>query len=155
MQVYFVHPKRFPRNVKGPFYSTGHPSSDDPKEWCADCLWCGAPEMEAPQLLAELNDDNFNTYFVRQPEEEDEIEEACNALKVCCTEALRYAGKDRSIIEQLGNDPTYCDFIIEGGDLKPAIDSSGEWTNVAIRYYRKHGLNLGGTNSKRWWQFWK
>src|SRR5687768_14251449 len=103
---YFHHPFRFPGNVEGPFYTTGYQThaTDDPQSplvWCGECLFCEAPEHEAPELLAPLNDHNIDTYFIRQPASPNELEHACNALKVCCVAALRYGGKDRSIIARL------------------------------------------------------
>src|SRR4051794_16449455 len=101
---YFHHPLRFPGNAEGPFYTTGYQcrATNAPwsrLEWCGDCLACEAPEHEAPELLAPLNDRNYDTYFVRQPGCADEIEHACRALEVCCVAALRYGGKNRAIIE--------------------------------------------------------
>ena len=93
--------ERFEKNVPGDFYTTG------------DCLACYAPEEEAPDLLAELTSEQADTYFVKQPEMPEEIERACRAIEVCCTAALRYGGKDPKIIKRLGNDPLYCDNLIE------------------------------------------
>ncbi len=96
---YFQHPKRFPKNVPGAFYTVGHISQEG--TWCGQCLSCGVPEAEAPTLLAPLEDGNSDTYFVRQPETEDEIEQACSAIEVCCADALRYGGKDPKILARL------------------------------------------------------
>ncbi len=81
------------------------------------CLACEAPEAEAPELLAPLTDGNSTTYFVRQPQTPEEVEHACNAISVCCVADLRYGGTDRSIINQLGNNPLMCDYIIKAGEL--------------------------------------
>lgn len=78
-----------------------------------DCLSCGLPETEASDLLAPLNDDNLDTYFVRQPVTPEEVEAACWAIKVCCVSALRYGGTDVEIIKRLGNDPEYCDYLLD------------------------------------------
>lgn len=96
---------RFRKNVPGPFYTTG------------DCLACDAPEQEAPDLLAPLNGDNHDTYFVRQPKTTREIERACRAIEVCCVVALRYGGTDPNIIRRLGNEPDYCDNLLPGGPI--------------------------------------
>lgn len=88
---------RFAKNVPGPFYTTG------------DCLACGIPEAMAPALLAALNDDNSDTYFLRQPATPEEVEQACRAIEVCCTDALRYGGRDPKIIMRLGNNAGCCD----------------------------------------------
>ena len=117
---YFHHPRRFPKNADGPFYTTGSQTpetnaADAAMVWCGDCMQCEAPEAEAPELLAPLNDDNLDTYFVKQPTTSSEIANACMAARVCCLSALRYGGRDQSIIKQLQNDPAMCDHII-GGD---------------------------------------
>ena len=88
---------RFEKNVPGPFYTTG------------ECMSCGTPEAEAPDLLAPLDDKNSDTYFVRQPSTPEEVERACRAVEVCCVDALRYQGRDPKIIERLGNNPGCCD----------------------------------------------
>jgi hypothetical protein len=46
---------RLPKNVPGPFYTTG------------ECLACEMPEKEAPTLLAPLDDQNSDSYFTTQP----------------------------------------------------------------------------------------
>jgi hypothetical protein len=96
---YFNHPQRFPKNVAGPFYTLGDQREDG--TWCGQCLSCDIPEHEAPTLLAPLSDENGDTYFVRQPETEEEVEQACLAIEVCCVEALRYGGRDPKILRRL------------------------------------------------------
>ncbi len=124
-------PTRFEKNVAGDFYTTG------------ECLACDAPESEARDLLAPLEDDNFDTYFVRQPETAEEIERACRALEVCCVAALRYGGTDPKIIRRLGNDPEYCDHLLPGG-LVPRPDWLAEQRN-----------NNADLEKPKWWQLWK
>jgi ABC-type multidrug transport system fused ATPase/permease subunit len=46
------------------FYATG------------GCTACGSPESEAPDLLAALTEEKWDTYFVRQPATPEEIERA-------------------------------------------------------------------------------
>ena len=130
--TYFRHPLRFPKNADGPFYTTGRPRStaDDPSsptEWCGDCLWCGAPEAEAPNLFAPFDDKYTDTYFVRQPSTPDEIEQAIMAARVCCVSAVRYGGRDREIIAKLGNNPEMCDyFLTESGELECTVGDKGK-----------------------------
>jgi len=100
-------PRRCELNVPGPFYTS------------ENCLACGLPESEAPELLAPLEGDNATTYFVKQPETAEEVEHACEAIRICCVNALRYGGRDRAIIERLGNDPLVCDFVIRDGEVVP------------------------------------
>ncbi len=92
--------KRCPLNVEGPFYTRG------------DCLFCGAPEAEAPDLLAPLNAENYTTYFLRQPRTPEEVARACQAMQVCCVHDLRYGGTDEAIIKRLGNTAAYTDFVV-------------------------------------------
>src|SRR5688572_29965821 len=124
---------RFSKNAPGPFYTTG------------GCAACGAPEAEAPELLAPLDDENFETYFIRQPETPAEIEQACRALEVCCLVTLRYGGQDPSIIRRLGNRSEYCDHLLPGGPVRMSWESDEQWERVlASDQQRTH-----------WWQFWR
>lgn len=93
-------PTRAWRNTSGPWYTTGQ------------CLACGAPEEEAPELLAPLTEENNETYFVRQPRSVEETEQACRAARVCCVNAIRYGGRDAGIIRRLGNTPQFVDHPI-------------------------------------------
>ena len=108
--------QRFPKNVVGDFYTTG--MRDKNGDWCGDCLSCEAPESEAPNLLAKLTDDNGDTYFVKQPVTNEEIKDAISATKVCCVDALRYGGKDKTILKKM--DKWNCDFVIApNGEVIP------------------------------------
>ena len=106
-------PARFPLNVPGPFYT------------CGNCLACGLPEGEAPELLAPLERGNSTTYFVKQPETAEEVERACMAIRVCCVADLRYGGQDRAIIHRLGNDSGACDFIVRDDRVVPITPGDG------------------------------
>ena len=123
-------PHRFPKNAPGDFYSMG------------DCMACGAPELQAPELLAPLGGDNHYTYFVRQPETPEEVERACRALESCCVRELRYGGSDPAILRRLGNDPEHCDRVLPGGPV-PRPDWMKEIREAAAR------------PRKRWWRFWR
>lgn len=101
---YCIHPKRFPKNAPGPFYTLGYVLDG---KWSGECMACTLPEGEAPELLAALDETNSDTYFVRQPQSEEEIQRACRAAEVCCVDAIRYGGKDPRIIRRLG--PKLCD----------------------------------------------
>jgi hypothetical protein len=82
--------RRDPRNAPGPFYALEKV-----------CLACGLPEDEAPDLLAKLDETGGDTFFVKQPTTPREVERACTAIDICCVKALRYAGDDPAIIQQL------------------------------------------------------
>lgn len=103
---YFRHPLRLPQNAEGPFYTLG--ARDRDGVWCGECLLCGTPEDAAPGLLAPLDGWNPGTHFVRQPQNEPEIEQACRAIEVCCVDALRYGGRDPKIIQRLSG--KCCDY---------------------------------------------
>ena len=96
------HPERGKKNVEGAFYTI-----ED------GCLACALPEGEAPTLLSD-DEGDYDTFFVRQPNTPEEVEAACCAIEVCCTEALRYGGKDKKVIARLRNDPAYCDYNLQG-----------------------------------------
>jgi hypothetical protein len=137
---YFQHRDRFPKNAPGPFYTLGDVTSEG--TWCGRCLSCNVPEEEAPSLLAQLTETNSDTYFVRQPETEEEIEQACCAIEVCCVDALRYGGQDPKILARLrrtGNS----DYSV-GGDGVVIAPSLPNKTTLE-----------GNLQPKRWWQLWK
>lgn len=161
---YFHHPRRFPKNAPGPFYTTGHEcrrddSPNSPLEWCGDCLWCGAPEAEAPSLFAPFDDTYTDTYFVRQPENDDELAAAVSSTAVCCVCAVRYGGRNRSIITRLHNDPEVCDYIVgDDGQLVLTVDDNGELLPFAQRIADKRRAEWERRRKaaeKKWWHFWR
>jgi hypothetical protein len=127
-------PSRFEKNAPGPFYTTG------------DCLFCGAPEEEASELLAPLDAGNYDTYFVRQPATPEEVEHACCAAEVCCVSAVRYAGTDPGIIRRLGNRVDTCDHLLPGGPIQLPWERDDQWQRLRRDWLR---------SSRRWWQFWR
>jgi hypothetical protein len=146
---WFQHPFRFPGNADGPFYTTGHQCKANSRwnsalVWCGDCLACEAPELEAPQLLAPLNEGNYDTYFLRQPDTPEQIEAACRALSVCCVTALRYGGNDSAVIERLGNDPQLCDYMLD------EYRTPFLWNDASV--LRRNEVRL---RPRHWWQFWR
>jgi hypothetical protein len=129
-------PRRLEKNAPGDWYTTG------------ECLWCGAPELEAPELLHPLTDEDLETYFVRQPATPAEVEHACRVASVCCTTSIRYGGRDAAVIRRLGNTGEYCDFVVgDDGALRPAppwhAPEPPWWTAASA------------PASRRWWQLWR
>lgn len=90
---------RFPKNADGDFYTTGY--KDCEGNWAGECLQCDLPESEAPLLMAPLTEDNNDTYFLKQPANTIELEQAIGATEVCCVDAVRYGGKDKEILRRL------------------------------------------------------
>lgn len=66
----------------------------------------------APDFLAPLDDENNDTYFIKQPTTPEEVERACQAIEVCSVDALLYSGNDPLILERLGNNPNCCDSLL-------------------------------------------
>ena len=79
--------KRYPENVPGPFYV-----EEDM------CILCGAPEAVAPNLVG-MNE--HHCYFKKQPTNSTELEQAIEAVNVCCCGAYRYSGEDPHVIRKL------------------------------------------------------
>ncbi len=128
--MWYEHPRRFPKNASGPFYTLG---TCHKGKWSGDCLWCQAPEAEAPELLAPIDEQNVDTYFVRQPATPEEIEYACRAIEVCCVSALRYGGTDPAIIQRLGNRTDHCDYILING--KPTLITNLPRRRKLLRWF--------------------
>lgn len=100
---WYKHPNRHPKNIDGPFYSLATDWEDD--EYChSECLDCDLPQLKAPTLLKSLQCEDGDTYFIKQPETESEINQAIAAAKCCCVNALRYGGKDPTIIKSMGQE---------------------------------------------------
>jgi hypothetical protein len=102
--------ERTPLNSEGDFYVEE-----------GTCLWCMAPESEAPELMGFAKPDGC--FFRRQSGTADEIDHAINAVRVSCVEALRYAGRDATILERLrvrgcGH---LCDALSSSGDIEQIV----------------------------------
>ena len=159
--LYFQHPRRFPRNADGPFYTTGYRTreNDSPNAnlvWCGDCMQCEAPEAE-PDLLAPLDRQNSNTFFattVYARRDFKSVHGRAGVLRL----ALRYGGRDVSIIMQLQNDPEYCDYMIgEDNQLLETVDANGNFLSFAqkiIDSRRDKWNRERRRQNKKWWQFW-
>ena len=115
---------RHAKNAPGDWYATGH------------CMACGAPEAEAPELFAPLTDENYETYFVRQPRTQNEVQRACAAAHSCCVSAVRYGGTDPDVIRSLGNTAEFTDYIVGSSGR---LQAAGYWPPPRVN----------------WWQFWK
>jgi hypothetical protein len=137
---YFQHRDRFPKNALGAFYTLGDITSEG--TWCGRCLSCNVPEEEAPTLLAPLTETNSDTYFLRQPETEEEIEQACCAIEVCCVDALRYGGQDPRILARLRRTDN-CDFSIDGVGI------------VTGPFLAQESLLAARPEPRKWWQLWR
>ncbi|WP_282081574.1 ferredoxin [Aquimarina algiphila] len=78
-----------------------------------ECITCGAPEAEAPDIIEHSKKDEYGQcFFKKQPETENEIDQAIKAIMVSCVGALRYGGNDPQIIRRLyENDMAdFCDY---------------------------------------------
>jgi len=80
--------ERTPLNAEGDFYVEAE-----------TCLYCMAPENQAPELMG-FEEPN-GCFFRRQPQTKEEIQHAVNAVHFSCVQALRYAGNDSTIIDRL------------------------------------------------------
>ena len=87
--------ERDPLSTPGDFYVENH-----------TCTSCMAPHSEAPELMG--HDEQTGCYFKRQPETDEEIEHAVQAIRVSCVKALRYSGNNPKIIERLKE--VYCPY---------------------------------------------
>lgn len=94
---------RHPLNARGDFYVEENA-----------CTLCGAPEVEAGGMMGHSTE---GCYFIRQPQTEEEIEQAINAIAVSCVGAVRYGGKNQKIIRKLydiGHEKE-CDYLLTVG----------------------------------------
>ncbi len=80
--------ERTPLNAAGDFYVE--------RDTCLNCM---APHREAPELMG--HDEETGCYFKRQPATPKESEQAVEAVRHSCVEALRYGGTNASILARL------------------------------------------------------
>ena len=93
--------KPHPKNAPGDFYVVNQ-----------DCISCGAPHEVAPELMSWHNEEHC--YFGKQPESQDEVNQAIRAIAASCVDCLRYAGNDESILQKLNDifEESQCDYPI-------------------------------------------
>ena len=83
-------PQRVPENAPGDFYVEANA-----------CTLCCLPHVEAPELLNDPGADFRECHFRRQPQNEAEVERACQAVAVSCVNGLRYGGNDPKVLARL------------------------------------------------------
>ncbi len=79
----------YPLNAPGPFFVAD-----------GQCIACGAPEAEAPDLIR-FDDDSNHCFFARQPATAAEIDQALRAVLVACCDAVHYGGADPTALGRL------------------------------------------------------
>lgn len=84
-----MSPPRTPRNAPGDFYVVA-----------GECIECGAPEQEAPDLMGH-DDEHHSCYFRRQPSTDDQRSRAILAVWASCCGAVRYEGSDPDVIRRI------------------------------------------------------
>lgn len=105
--------ERAKENVDGPFYAVA-------MEY--DCA-CGLPEAEAPDLIRMSDNIGYQTYFYKQPQSEEEISRAIEAINICPIHDLRYCGADPEIIARIN--PSQVDFCIgKNGEIVPSVQNT-------------------------------
>jgi len=83
-----------PGNAPGPFYVVR-----------GECLACWAAVDQAPELMDGDGEppSPYHCRFHRQPRTEEEVGQALDAIAVCCTLGVRYAGTDKLILDRLAS----------------------------------------------------
>lgn len=93
------------------------------------CLRCCLPHREAPELLNDPNVPFGECYFRRQPQNDAEVEQACQAVRVSCVGGPRYGGNDPKVLarlHELGAD-RQCDHFAEA---EPARSKRFWWQRL-------------------------
>ena len=71
-----------------------------PGDWVVDhetCMACGAPPVEAPDLMHLGTGPYPQCYFKKQPESPEEVDQACRAAWASCCDQVQYVGDDPAI----------------------------------------------------------
>jgi hypothetical protein len=95
-------------NSDGPFYVVD-----------GECVACGAPESEAGGMMSH-DDSSGHCFFKTQPQTLEQVDAAIRALRASCCGAVRYAGKDHSILVRIAElgEGSKCDENIKSPCLK-------------------------------------
>ena len=117
--------RRQPLNAPGPFCVSD-----------GDCIACGAPEAEAPTLIAS---DDAGCYFKRQPATRKEVEQAIAAMAAACVQVHRYGGSDGRTLKRLAElDLAHCcDYsindvpIVRNHVRSPSTRTTHAWSRSA------------------------
>jgi ferredoxin len=117
--------ERTPKNVPGPFYVIKD-----------ECIACGAPEAEAPTLMA-FDDDAGSCYFRRQPSDPAETDRAIRAVWASCCGAVRYGGSEPAVLARLRIDAPVRNRVTF---LGPRTDCSPvEFLEALLTRLHRHG----------------
>lgn len=78
-----------------------------------ECISCALPAIEAPNLIGEYEGKSpaYHCYFKKQPENDEELREAIDALHSACCSAVRYKGTDPDVIDQITL--INCEYLID------------------------------------------
>ncbi len=111
--------ERNPHNAPGPFYVVKD-----------ECMACGAPEMEAGDLMS--HDSTSQCFFVRQPQSADDINAAIRGTLASCCGAVRYGGGDKEILRRFAeiDAASQCDHKLVPS-IKPTRRNSARFSYVA------------------------
>jgi hypothetical protein len=93
--------KSHPQSAPGDFYVVE-----------GECITCGAPHAVAPDLIGWVDGDHSHCIWKKQPETEQEIEQAIAVTEASEVGCHRYAGDDPKILRRI--DPEYCDAVPKG-----------------------------------------
>ena len=83
-------PERNPRNVEGAFSIARN-----------ECLCCASCWTIAPDLIDSGDDENWSSFFIKQPVADEEIDRALEAYASCCVAAITYEGDNPAILERI------------------------------------------------------
>lgn len=88
------------------------------------CMLCCLPESEAPELM---ESDDLSCYFKRQPSNDVEINQAIEAVKVSCCEAVRYVDSDKKIVHRI---------LIEEYTSHYCVPKATKWQLLSAKFIR-------------------
>ena len=107
--------ERVPQNAPGDFYVERHV-----------CTRCCIPHGEAPELLDDPEEGASECYFRRQPQNDAEVERACQVVWISCVGGPRYGGNDPEILARLRELGVahQCDQLPESGPYPRPVPQS-------------------------------
>jgi hypothetical protein len=104
------------------------------------CTSCGVPQSVAPDLVGWTNENHPQCYWIKQPENADELNQAIKLFQTQELGCHRYSGHDPAVLQKLPTED--CDHFRPDQKLKrdPDFTSFGPAPTFALSISEEHNV---------------
>ena len=118
-----------------------------PGDWRVDhdlCMACGAPPLQAPELMGFGNNHAdpayVQCYFKRQPQTPAEHDQAFRAANVSCCGAVRYCGDDPVLVERMQGPDASTVGPVPRGVMRDAVEKRTSARRMLLPFLLAYAL---------------